>query len=327
MERRIPSLNALRAFESAARLQSFSKAAAELDVTQGAISRQIKGLEEFLGFDLFDRVHAGVLLTPVARTYASKVLQAFDLIGHATDELLVGRKNAVSPGTVLTIHGYSIVLDYWLTPLLSRFQLDHPEIVIRFFPKAGNDIDFADDDIDVSIQLWERPDRRFNSDFLFADELAPMCSPLLLKDGIPLRSPLDLARLELLHARQRADDWRDWFTVAGYTMPPRAFPTTIWEFGVLYDCLLQGRGVAMVHLALTEHLRDKGDLIVPFSIALRRESSWHLVSRPEDALKPKIVLFRRWLLDQIASKPHGLDFRMQPSPPAASKPVENREIP
>src|ERR1700726_1431100 len=210
MSARLPSLNGLRAFEAAARHLSFTQAAAELNVTQTAISHQIRRLEEELGIRLFVRQNRALALTPKARDYLPGVRAAFNDLRLATDRLL--RKD---DDHVLTVSTLASLAAKWLLPRLTAFQEAHPGIDVRITTSTGL-VDFKGGDVDAQIRYrrGQRPGLR--ADWLMADELFPVCSPALLAADKPLRRPEDLANRTLLHTSGGyGDDWRLWLTAAG----------------------------------------------------------------------------------------------------------------
>src|SRR3981081_1551770 len=210
MTARLPSLNGLRAFEAAARHLSFTNAAAELNVTQTAISHQIRRLEQELGISLFVRQNRALALTPEARDYLPGVRAAFNDLRLATDRLQ--RKDN---DHVLTVSTLASLAAKWLLPRLSAFQEAHPGIDVRITTSTSL-VDFKSGD--VAAAIGEGPGRgpALRAAWLMADELFPVCSPALLAGKKPLRRPEDLADHVLLpNSAGKNDDWRVWLT------PPR----------------------------------------------------------------------------------------------------------
>src|SRR6202451_1823613 len=210
MADRLPSLNGLRAFEAAARHMSFTAAAAELNVTQTAISHQIRRLEEELGIRLFVRQNRSLALTPEARDYLPGIRAAFNDLRLATDRLL--RKDN---DQVLTVSTLASLAAKWLLPRLSAFQEAHPGIDVRITTSTAL-VDFRGGDVDAAIRYGRGQWSGLRADWLMADQLFPVCSPALLTGDKPLRSPEDLADRTLLHSSSGYDDdWRLWLTAAG----------------------------------------------------------------------------------------------------------------
>src|SRR6202171_6566164 len=221
MTARLPSLNGLRAFEAAARHLSFTQAASELNVTQTAISHQIKRLEEELGVRLFVRQNRARTLTPEARDYLPGIRAAFNDLRLATDRLL--RKD---DDHVLTVSTLASLAAKWLLPRLSAFQEAHPGIDVRITTSTSL-VDFHRDNVDAAIRYGRGQWPGVRAKWLMADELFPVCSPTLANGNKPLKCPEDLRDHVLLHtSNANSDDWRLWLTAGGgaattYTQPPR----------------------------------------------------------------------------------------------------------
>lgn len=290
---RIPPLNPLRAFEAAARCESFTRAAQELHVTQGAISRQVRTLEDYLGFALFERAATGVVLTRSGRAFAASLTDAFEIIAKATDELVLAHTH-----TVLTIRGYTTFLVRWLIPLLGAFQAGHRNIEVRLEASA-EPISFARHSADIGILYGEGNWPGLHADPLFRDELFPVCSPKLLKGEPPLRGPEDLQRHTLLHLNRRRRDWPAWLGAAGFAGLKPAGDFFLEDLSVVYQCAIEGMGVA---IGQREYLKEDlvaGRLVSPFDYVLRRRAGYYLVFPTERAGITKIRVFRDWLCQRL----------------------------
>jgi LysR family glycine cleavage system transcriptional activator len=290
MPARLPSLNGLRAFEAAARHLSFTRAASELNVTQTAISHQIKRLEEELGLRLFVRQNRALELTREARDYLPGIRAAFNDLRLATDRLL-----QKGDDNVLTISTLASFAAKWLLPRLSAFQAAHPEIDVRMTTSTSL-VDFARDNVDAAIRYGRGQWPGVRSMWLMADEVFPVCSPELLNGKHPLRQPEDLRHHVLLNTSSYEDDWRQWLTAAG--LPPDISEQRGVTFDLVFmtvQAAIDGAGVAM---GRTTYVRDdiaKGRLVVPFDIALPVDAGFYLVS-PEGGIdRPKLRAFRQWL--------------------------------
>ncbi|MBR1148254.1 transcriptional regulator GcvA [Bradyrhizobium sp. AUGA SZCCT0431] len=296
---RLPSLNGLRAFEAAARHLSFTQAAAELNVTQTAISHQIKRLEEELGVRLFVRQNRALTLTPQAVDYLPGIRAAFNDLRLATDRLL--RKD---DDHVLTVSTLASLAAKWLLPRLSAFQEAHPGIDVRI-TTSTNLVDFQRDNVDAAIRYGRGQWAGLRADWLMADELFPVCSPDLLKGNKPLNCPEDLREHVLLHTSNvNSDDWRLWLTAAGL---PADFSK---QPGVTFDLIfmtvqaaIDGLGVAMGRTAYVEEDIAKGRLVVPFKITLPTDAGFYLVSPAGRTDPPKLSAFRQWLVASVQNKP------------------------
>jgi LysR family glycine cleavage system transcriptional activator len=298
MTARLPSLNGLRAFEAAARHLSFTNAASELNVTQTAISHQIRRLEDELGIRLFIRQNRALALTPEAKEYLPGVRAAFNDLRLATDRLK-RRDN----DHVLTVSTLASLAAKWLLPRLSAFQEAHPGIDVRITTSTGL-VDFKSGDVDAAIRYGRGQWPGLRADWLMADQLFPVCSPALLAGDKPLRCPEDLANHVLLHSTNNDDDWRLWLTAAG-------LPTDISKpHGITFDLILMvvqaaidGIGVAIGRTSYVQEDIAKGRLVVPFKIALPADAGFYLVSPEGRADSPKLAAFRQWIVASAQSKP------------------------
>jgi LysR family glycine cleavage system transcriptional activator len=298
MTARLPSLNGLRAFEAAARHLSFTQAAAELNVTQTAISHQIKRLEEELGIRLFVRQNRALSLTPEAKEYLPGIRAAFNDLRLATDRLL-----NKGDDHVLTVSTLASLAAKWLLPRLSAFQGAHPGIDVRITTSTGL-VDFKSGSVDAAIRYGRGQWPGVRADWLMADQMFPVCSPALLSGKKPLRRPEDLADQVLLHtSAANDDDWRLWLTAAG-------LPTNLSKQpGITFDMVfmtiqaaIDGVGVAM---GRTSYVRDdiaKGRLVVPFEITLPVDAGFYLVSPDGRSDSPKLSAFREWLVATAQGK-------------------------
>jgi LysR family glycine cleavage system transcriptional activator len=297
MTARLPSLNGLRAFEAAARHLSFTQAAAELNVTQTAISHQIRRLEEELGIRLFVRQNRALALTPKARDYLPGVRAAFNDLRLATDRLL--RKD---DDNVLTISTLASLAAKWLLPRLTAFQEAHPGIDVRITTSTGL-VDFKGGDVDAAIRYGRGHWPGLRAEWLMADEVFPVCSPALLAGKRPLRRPEDLRDHVLLHNTNNSDDWRLWLTASGLPADISKQP------GITFDLILMtvqaaidGIGIAMGRTSYVQDDIAKGRLVVPFEIALPADAGFYLVSPEATADPPKLRAFRNWLTAAAQSK-------------------------
>jgi LysR family transcriptional regulator, glycine cleavage system transcriptional activator len=295
MTARLPSLNGLRAFEAAARHLSFTLAAAELNVTQTAISHQIRRLEEELGLRLFIRKNRALALTQQARDYLPGVRAAFNDLRLATDRLL--RKD---DDNVLTISTLASLAAKWLVPRLSIFQEANPRIDVRVTTSSGL-VDFKSGDVDAAIRYGRGQWPGMRADWLTADELFPVCSPALLQGGKPLKCPQDLAHHTLLHTSGGYDDdWRLWLTAAELPSDISKQPGLSFDMVLMtVQAAIDGLGVAMGRTSYVEGDIAKGRLVVPFKIALPADAGFYLVSPQARAESPKLSAFRQWLLASV----------------------------
>src|SRR5712692_10908557 len=212
MPRRLPPLNALRAFEAAARHESFTRAAEDLCVTQGAVSHQVEALETELGLKLFNRERQRLVITEAGRAYLSVVRDAFDRIAAGTERLLQRQS-----GGVLTVSTSPNFAAKWLVHRLGRFAEAHPEIDLRVSASLQH-VDFAREDIDLAVRHGDGTDSGLHVTRLCTEELFPVCSPKLVSGRNRIAKPSDLQKSPLLHLDD-SKAWSQWFGAAGVAEP------------------------------------------------------------------------------------------------------------
>jgi LysR family glycine cleavage system transcriptional activator len=291
MKQRLPSLNGLRAFEAAARHLSFTKASEELNVTQTAISHQIKRLEDELGLQLFIRRNRRLLLTEAGQDYLPPVRTAFQGLHNATERLY--RRDESGTLVVATMTSFAMK---WLVPRLAGFQAAHPEISVRI--TTSNELtDFAREDVDLAIRWGRGSWPGLRVDHLVGEAVFPICSPAL-RDGPPrIEQPEDLAGVPLLHAGGRYQDWRMWLTAVGVADTVDANKGLKFEDALTaMEAAIDGQGVAIGRSSLIEREVESGRLVVPFDIALGDQGAYYIIAPEETAERPKIAAFRDWLL-------------------------------
>lgn len=292
MVSRLPPLKPLPAFEAAARLLSFTDAAAELHVTQAAVSHQIKHLEDALGIRLFRRLNRALLLTEEGQTFASDIRQALVQIAEASAKLK--RQDATGSLNVSCLPSFASA---WLVPRLSRFRALHPDIDIRL--AANYEItDFGVEDIDLAIRWGTGGYDDLHVVRLMTEEVFPVCSPRLLNDETrPLREPSDLKYHTLLHDDIRTD-WRVWLTAVGEpTVNPDKGPRFNFSNLVL-QAAIAGEGVALGRSAIAHDALEQGLLVKPFDFAIPSDFAYWIVCPKDRADSAKIKAFSDWLLDE-----------------------------
>lgn len=295
MNRRLPSLNALRAFEAAARHESFSAAAAELHVTHGAVSHQIKALEDWLGIALFRRLTRAVRLTEAGGAYATVIENAFNQIDAATAGLI--EPNVEAPLHVATTAAFAV---RWLGPRLGRLWQACPDLDLRLHELAWRaEVSFDAPQMDLAVRVGEVEETGIESVPLMAGTIAPMCSPILLSGGSPLECTRDLRQHKLLHGADYAA-WQDWFEQAGLDGRDAARGPVFDDTNLIYSAALSGQGVGLLHTALTREERAAGQLVQLFDDKARGEMGYYIVYRERGRDDPRIAAFRDWLLDMTA---------------------------
>lgn len=294
MIRRLPPLGALRAFEAAARLGSFSAAADELHVTHGAVSRQVRGLESWLGIEVFRRVGKRVYLTDGGRDYLTEVQAAFDRIATATVRL----KESGDPRR-LTVNSLPTLTMRWLLPRLTRFQRLHPGVELRL-TTSESPVSSLDESFEVALRRG--PDNWpgcVSQEFLVEYEL-PVCSPALL-ENTPLKTVQDLAHHTLLHADTRPDAWPRWLAAAGAPQLRSQGRQQFDRFYLALQAAVDGLGVVLGPLPILEEDLAAGRLVAPLAgPAVPSRSYWWVVPRHR-AGDPLVTAFCRWLSEEASA--------------------------
>lgn len=293
MARKLPPLSALPCFESAARLLSFSRAAEELNLTPGAISRAVKHLEQQLDVQLFERATRTVRLTEVGEPYAQAVRQALEQLAVAT--AAATSRHSASTLNVSTSDGFA---GRWLVPRLYRFHRAHADIDVRV-STTGKLATFLGDGIDVAIRYGGGRYAGLTSEFLADEEVFPVCSPQLLRGAHPLRKPEDLRHHTLIRDAYPID-WTDWLGSAGVKGVNARGGLTFDSYTFAVQAAVQGEGVVLGRTMLVADDLAAGRLVRPFPHALKARSSFYLVYPPPAMRQRKVKLFRDWLLAEMA---------------------------
>ncbi len=299
MSRSLPPLNALKAFEAAARHLSFTKAAEELKVTPAAVSHQVKALEALYGVTLFQRLTRALRLTDAGQAALPLVGQGLDKLAHGAEQM-----RAYAGREVLTISVSPSFGAMWLVPRLEGFRKRHPQIEIRL---DGTDrlATVGTDGVDVAVRYGPGGYKGVRADFLFTQKNMPVCSPALLEGAHPLRLPEDLAHHTLLHIdwKEAEASWRMWLLAAGLaSVDPTKGPHYTME-SMAVQAALEGQGVALVGDVLVADELAAGRLVRPFDAQLNTplSFSYYLISALNDADAPKVAAFRSWLLEEAGT--------------------------
>lgn len=315
MSGRLPPLNALRAFEAAARHLSFKLAAEELSVTPTAISHQIRGLEDDLGVLLFRRLTRALELTPEGEAMLPKLGEAMANIAAAVEAV-----RALRPGTRLVVVAPPSFASRWLVPRLQGFARLQPQIELHLASSMkaidaaepgshGQDVAGQRADGEVWIRFGSGRYPGYRTDWLFEPEYTAVCSPALLRAKIPLCRPEDLRRHNLIHddtvpdARER-QSWAEWLQAAGVGGGVKAEAGLHFsDSGLAIAAALDGLGVALLSKPLVAAEIAAGRLVAPFDITLRRRFAYYIVTHEAVAAQPPIAAFRAWLLDEVSRDP------------------------
>src|SRR5437588_2156673 len=308
MPRRLPPLNALKAFEAAARHESFTRAAEELCVTQGAVSHQVKALEIELGIKLFNRERQRLVITEAGRDYLAAVRDAFDRIALGTERLLQ-RQNA----GVLTVSTSPDFAAKWLVHRLGHFVEAHPEIDLRVSATLHH-VDFAREEVDMAVRHGDGNWPGLDTVRLSPEQLFAVCSPKLLTGRRRLTKPSDLLKYPLIHMDGRAD-WAKWLQAAGLEDAAVIHGPVLNRASMVIDAAINGQGIALARTTLAAWDLINGRLVRPFPESLRLSKTYWIVCPKATANLAKIATFRDWLLAE-ASK----DLRRLKTLGSSSKP-------
>jgi LysR family glycine cleavage system transcriptional activator len=295
-------LNALRAFEAAARYLSYVAAADELNVTPAAVGQLVRGLEEALGIELFHRSQAGparLVLTEAARAAIPDLQAGFDRLSAAVERLNAGRSRIAIVVTVPPAFA-----DKWLLGRVARFQALHPDCDLRI-DTNGRLVDFAVDRIDMGIRYGGGRWPGLDATFLLRDAFFPVCSPALLTGEHPLKSAADLRHHSLIHDMSMSFEssfptWRSWLRSAGFADIDCERGLQINDSAAVFQAAIAGNGVALGRTTLVARDLAEGRLVQPFGEALPYDFAYYIVHRPQNGADPAIVAFKEWLLSEAA---------------------------
>ena len=295
MPHRLPSLNALRAFEAAARHLSFTRAAEELHVTQAAVSHQIKSLEEDLGIPVFRRLNRALVLTGAGRTLFPAIGEALAIMTSAVDNL--HHQDQAGELTVTTMDSFAAT---WLVPKLGRFRKSSPDIDVRI-TTSDESVDFSRVNVDMAIRYGAGNWPGLSVERLMTEEVFPVCAPSLLQAGPPLTSPADLKNHTLLHDDLRVD-WRMWLMATGEKGIDSSKGPGYQHSNLVILAAEQGDGVALARSVLVQGALDSGRLVRPFDIALPGEFAYYMVCPKANLKRPKVKAFRKWLIEEAKAQ-------------------------
>jgi LysR family transcriptional regulator, glycine cleavage system transcriptional activator len=300
MPRQLPPLNALKAFEDAARSESFTRASEELCVTQGAVSHQVKALEATLGIKLFNRERQRLVITDAGREYLNVVRDAFDRIAAGTERVLQ-RQNA----GVLTVSTSPDFAAKWLVYRLGRFAEAHPGIDLRVSATMHH-IDFVREEVDVAVRHGDGNWSGLEAVRLCTEQLFPVCSPKLMSGRNRITKPSDLLKTSLLHLDD-SKAWTQWFDAAGVAdAAETSHGLTLNRASMLIDAAVDGQGVALARTTLAAWDLINGRLVRPFDIGLKLSRTYWIVCPKATSTKPKVTTFRDWLLVEAADDARSL---------------------
>ena len=315
MSYRLPPLNALRAFEVAARHLSFKKAAGELSVTPTAVSHQIKSLEEFLDLPLFRRLPRALELTAQGQAMQTKVrerLECFAVaVENAHEHAAGGRLLVVCPSSFAT---------RWLVPRLRCFNLAQPGVNLHIIRSRDaidaeqslaaplfDGVDLREEDSQVVIRFGNGGYPGFRVDRMFGSDYIAVCSPKLMQSATPLREPADLRFQVLLHDDSMTNEparpsWEEWFRLAGVSGFDGSAGTHFSDSGLAFVAAVDGLGVALAPKPLVATAIAQGQLVAPFDIVLEQQYAYYIVTPEAIAGRPAVQALRHWLLEEARAE-------------------------
>lgn len=297
--RRLPALSSLRAFEAAARLSSFKDAAAELAVTPGAVSQQIRALEEDLGVKLFNRAVRAVTLTEAGQSLQPAVSSAFLQLRDAVDQV---RPKSVQP---LRVESSGPIIRKWLLPRLHRFAERYPTLPVSF-ETVSQITNFGKDGPDVVIRFTRSPGEGVFAVKLCEDYLVPLASPSLI-DQLNLKHPSDIVRAPLLHDTSAEVfgqnlNWSNWFALAGVdtagAQRGMRFERQAADHAI--DAAVNGAGIVLARRFLARNEMLDGRLVMPFGPVIPMHVSYFVVCQKGDETRPEIASFINWSREEAA---------------------------
>lgn len=290
MRRRLPPLNSLRAFEAAARHLSFTRAAEELHVTSGAVSRHVKMLEDYLKVSLFKRANQSLVISEEGQAYMVALGKALDIVDAATSRLRTNSEEGF-----LTVRLLPTLAMGWLIPRLHDFYETYPQIEIRLTTSTRPDDD-ALSDVDVLIGRKMHHRHGYRHDVVIAEHLIVVCSPILLAGKDPMKQPADLSRLTLLHSSSRPEAWPMWLNAVGANSVDPEMGLRFEHYIFAIQAAIGGLGALVVPRILVEDYLASQQLVAPFDIAVPSEEHYYLIYPEHRADSPRLQAFRKWIL-------------------------------
>jgi LysR family glycine cleavage system transcriptional activator len=301
--KRLPPLNSLRVFESAARHLSFTKAAEELHVTPGAVSQQIKALEDFIGTPVFRRHKRTLLLTDEAQAGLPVLREGFEKLAEAA-RLIAARADSGK----LTVSVAPSLAAKWLVPRLDRFHQRFPDVDV--WVSADMDVvDFSVDDVDVAIRYGPGGYSNLEVEHLMAESIVPVCSPGLMIGAHPLKSPHDLAHHTLLHDGSPDQDescptWPMWLKAAGVTSVDGTRGPKFNQSSLVIEAAVAGKGVALAKSQLALADLEAARLVIPFDMTTPSAFAYYIVHPQSRSASPAVKAFKAWLHEEATSTPN-----------------------
>ena len=293
---KLPPLESLRAFEAAARHESFIRTGEEIGVTSVTIAKRVATLERYLDAKLFTRQTQGIRLNAHGRAYADDVRRILNELAEATE------LRRMHSGTIrLKLVSVEAVAEKWLMPRLNGFREAHPEITIEF-ETDHREVDPRRRDFDVWIAFTERIDQELQSETLFEETLLPVCSPRLLASRTAPSTPADLHEWPLLYDLHWTTYWSHWFNQQGHAAPDLAKACGFRLYSMMIQAAVNGMGVALGHSLMIRDELEEGTLVSLFEPVVTAPARYVLVRGPDAETKPQVRAFRTWVLRETGKR-------------------------
>ena len=288
--KRLPPLPALYTFLITAQCCNFTRAAEQLHITQGAVSRQIAGLEDHLGYELFIRLARGLELTAEGREWLPRVQQAFALIGEGMEQ--IGQTHQT-----LQLKAPSCAMR-WLVPRLLQWQRERPDVPVKLTTTLAHGVDFQREQFDAAVIYGTPPDRSLTALHLFDEQLTPVCSPTLLKGPPALLAPADLQQHLLLHPTHNDQDWKVWLKAADLQLSNIGSGQHFETLDQAMSMASHGTGVAIGDWSLIGDDLNAGRLVMPFDLKVRTGMGYYVVMPEKQQPSAKLRELMAWLVEQ-----------------------------
>ncbi len=308
MMNRLPPMAAMKAFEVSSRHLSFTKAADELYITQSAVSHQIRHLEDLWGIKLFERQGRRLITTKEAQMILPVIRDFLENMNRVLNEV----KNTEIRSSIRISLLQSLAVK-WLVPRLGTFNEMHPDINI-WISTTEDLADFVNDEVDLAIRLGHGQWTDLHLDLLLKEYVFPVCSPEFLKRLPPLKTPEDLLHCPLLyrHSFDICPRWRDWFRDAGIVVKSLPRGTRFPDTGMAIQAAIDHQGIALARSAHVEADFASGRLVKLFDVYSLSTVSYYLACPHATLDQPRIVAFRKWLLEEAANSQKSFDLVGQP---------------
>ena len=290
MRRYLPTFTALQCFEASARHLNFTHAAKELNLTQSAVSHQVRNLEKFLGVDMFQRVGKKLVLTPDGERYAKDVAQSMDVLEACTLSVMTQSK----PGNVLNLGTFPTFGSLWLIPKLADFAKKHPQIQLNLETRTDT-FDIHDGHLDMAILFGNGTWPHAVAEKIAEESVIAVCTPHLI-DGKTDLTPADVQNYPLLRLKSRASAWLEWMAAQKITSKNFVSGPCFEQFNMLIRAAHAGLGVALLPTIFVKEELNSGELIAPFGEAIKSEDAYYLVSPQRKSGDANIQKFTDWIL-------------------------------